>query len=203
MLNSTDINLLEPHVAANCRLFIERMADEAGYPVKITGTVRDDEYQAWCVKMKYATALTPSFHAISAGLAFDICKSGRTQAECYDDMAFWRTAGRIGEEMGFTWGGRWTRFTDMPHFQWDEHGKYTGNMIRWGYRPAPMPLWEDIMTGEQIYGKLNEYLAGLPCPEWALEEYQRAVDAGITDGSNPCVMIPRYQAAIMALRSKG
>lgn len=41
-------------------------------------------------------------------------------------------------------------------------------------------------------------------PDWAKEdgEYAKAVECGITDGTNPCVFIPRYQAAIMAYRAK-
>ena len=27
------------------------------------------------------------------------------------------TAGRIGEELGLEWGGRWTKLVDRPHFQ--------------------------------------------------------------------------------------
>lgn len=61
---------------------------------------------------------------------------------------------------------------------------------------------DEEMTGEEIYNKLNEYLAGAEVPEWAKEEFEEAIAAGITDGSNPRVLIPRYQAAIMALRAK-
>lgn len=60
---------------------------------------------------------------------------------------------------------------------------------------------EDIMTGEEIYKALNDYLKTLPAPEWAQEELQEAIEAGITDGTRPMQMIPRYQAAIMALRA--
>lgn len=61
---------------------------------------------------------------------------------------------------------------------------------------------EETMTGEQIYNELTEYTASLPVPEWAEEELAEAVASGITDGSNPCGLIPRYQAAIMALRAQ-
>ncbi len=65
-----------------------------------------------------------------------------------------------------------------------------------------MSLKEDEdMTGEEIYRKLNEYLDTKPVPGWAREELQEAIDRGITDGTNPTRLIPRYQAAIMALRA--
>ena len=60
---------------------------------------------------------------------------------------------------------------------------------------------EDDMTGEEIYTKLNEYLMDTPAPDWAQEELQEAIDAGITDGTRPMQLIPRYQAAIMAHRA--
>lgn len=77
------------------------------------------------------------------------------------------------------------------------HIKYVKAFIR------PRCLWEDddTMTGEEIYTALQEYLATQEIPEWAMAEYKAAVEAGITDGTTPCALIPRYQAAIMALRA--
>lgn len=60
---------------------------------------------------------------------------------------------------------------------------------------------EENMTGEQIYKKLNEYLDGQPAPEWAKAELDEAVALGITDGTRPMELVPRYQAAIMAKRA--
>ena len=60
---------------------------------------------------------------------------------------------------------------------------------------------DDTMTGEEIYNALNEYLRAQNCPDWAKGELQEAVDLGITDGSRPMELIPRYQAAIMAKRA--
>lgn len=60
---------------------------------------------------------------------------------------------------------------------------------------------EDIMTGKEIYDALQGYLAEQPVPYWAKAELQEAVDLGITDGSRPMELIPRYQAAIMAKRA--
>ena len=57
------------------------------------------------------------------------------------------------------------------------------------------------MTGEEIVRKINEYTSTLKVPDWAKRELQEAVELGITDGSNPTGLIPRYQAAIMAERA--
>lgn len=60
---------------------------------------------------------------------------------------------------------------------------------------------EDSMSGEEIYQKLNEYLKKQPAPGWAKKELAEAVKLGITDGETPMELVPRYQAAIMALRA--
>jgi hypothetical protein len=60
---------------------------------------------------------------------------------------------------------------------------------------------EENMTGEEIYKKLTEYLRCQGIPSWAVEEFSEAVDMGITDGTNPMELVPRYQAAIMARRA--
>lgn len=61
------------------------------------------------------------------------------------------------------------------------------------------------LTDEQAYSilaKANRHAATLPLPDWADEEYSAAVEKGITDGENPMQLVPRYQAALMAYRSK-
>lgn len=68
------------------------------------------------------------------------------------------------------------------------------------------PYEEDEMTQAEFDKMLENYLerqAEKQIPSWAAEEYQEAIDAGITDGTRPQAFIPRYQAAIMALRAKG
>ena len=60
------------------------------------------------------------------------------------------------------------------------------------------------MTDKQAYAllvKAQSYAATLEAPGWAKDELQEAVNAGITDGHNPMVLIPRYQSAIMAKRA--
>lgn len=59
------------------------------------------------------------------------------------------------------------------------------------------------MTGEEIYIELQNYLKEQKLPDWAKKEIEEAKALGITDGTNPMQLIPRYQAAIMAKRAKG
>lgn len=147
MLNSRDINLLRTDVAAACRRLIDLAAAE-GWKVLVTNTVRDDEYQA-SLYAKGRTApggivtnsKVPTFHSDKAGLAFDICQNIKGQE--YSNNAFWQAVGRIGKQLGFTWGGDWKSIVDKPHFQWDEHGKYTGTMVRNGQLPPMMKIKDE------------------------------------------------------------
>ncbi len=69
-----------------------------------------------------------------------------------------------------------------------------------GFRNDVKERMED-MTGEEIVKRINEYTASLPVPDWAEAELKEAVELGITDGTNPMGLIPRYQAALMAKRA--
>lgn len=147
MLRSREIDRLRPDVAANCRAFLALCKAE-GLPVLVTETVRDLEYQASLYAQgrtkpgKIVTQQkTPSFHWEKVGLAFDICKN--VKGHEYDDAAFFRRCGAIGKRMGFTWGGDWKSMVDLPHFQWDDGGKYTAAMVRKGKLPRTMPLWKE------------------------------------------------------------
>ena len=93
---------------------------------------------------------------------------------------------------------------------WDTTGKYCPGLIGWNIDSGDDSAWlafkaklkeADDMTGEEIYTKLNEYLTEQEAPDWAQDELQEAIDMGITDGTRPMQLIPRYQAAIMAKRA--
>jgi len=55
---------------------------------------------------------------------------------------------------------------------------------------------------DQLLNRMNARLKDQTVPEWAEKDLAEAVTLGITDGKNPCCLIPRYQAAIMAKRAK-
>lgn len=67
-------------------------------------------------------------------------------------------------------------------------------------RPFDILKEDDTMTGEEIYNKLNEYMNSLKMTREVEVEYNEAVAAGITDGTNPGGLTTRWQAAIMTLR---
>jgi peptidoglycan L-alanyl-D-glutamate endopeptidase CwlK len=154
MRNSRDIGQLRSDVAANCRIFLTR-CKAAGLNVLVTGTVRDQEQQDVYYE-KGTGRKTVSFHKEGVGLAFDICKN--VKGEEYSDLDFFKKCAVIGEEMGFTWGGRWKSRVDMPHFQWDDGGKYSDADVIAGRYPPPMPLWEEEkpMTVEEAKAIVKE-----------------------------------------------
>lgn len=206
MINSRDVKDLRADVRANCEVFLAE-CKAAGLPVIITQTLRDNEYQA-TLYAKGRTApgsivtnsRTTTFHG--AGLAFDIAKNIRGQE--YADTAFFYKCAEIGKRIGFSWGGDWKSFVDLPHFQWDGGGiyKHTNTPV--------MPLYEDdIMNVEKLTdadilalaNRIQAVLAKQPQGGEIARELEEAVALGITDGSNPKAFVTRAQAAVMAKRA--
>ena len=211
MLNSRDIDLLRPDVAANCHLWVERCR-AAGLNVLVTNTVRDREYQAYLYEQGrtrpggiVTNSPVPTFHADTSGLAFDFCKN--VKGHEYDDRDFFREAAAIAKEMGFSWGGDWKSFVDLPHIQWDDGKRYTDSDIKAGRYPPVMPLWEETMSEQQFYEMFLQamatYTKKLESKEvsaWAKEDWERAVEAGLFDGSMPQAPLTREQAAAIIAR---
>jgi len=91
---------------------------KVGYPVLITGTVRDDEYQLECYRKGTGGKPPATFHSVKAGLAFDICQN--VKGKEYNDPKFWAAVSVIGKKLDLP-GRRLDGFVDKPHFQWDQH----------------------------------------------------------------------------------
>lgn len=51
------------------------------------------------------------------GLAVDIVFKDEKGNWTWSDSCDWNGLGTIGELFGFSWGGKWSRFPDLPHFQ--------------------------------------------------------------------------------------
>lgn len=183
MLNSREIDRLRPDVAANCRKWME-LCKDAGLNVLVTQTVRDREYQEYLYAQGrtrpgsiVTNGRTPTFHADTAGLAFDFCKN--VKGHEYDDNAFFHKAAAIAKGMGFSWGGDWKSFVDMPHIQWDNVGEWTSKMILSGKLPPEMPRCgeKEQEETEVRYNTVQE------CPEWARKTIQKLVDKGYINGN--------------------
>ena len=200
MYHSRDIADLRADVRANCVIFLD-LCKEAGLPVLITETVRDDEYQRYLAANGYAskTATRPTFHSVKAGLAFDICKN--VKGHEYDDLLFFDRCGQIAKQVGFSWGGDWKSFPDKPHIQWDAHGKYTGSMILAGKYPPEM---EEYMYQATFNKMADAYLAQLRTKSvstWAKDDWEKAKKDKITDGTAPQGLITRQEVVTMINRA--
>lgn len=185
MRHSRDIGDLRADVAENCRALLA-LAGKRGLRALVTETVRDDAYQKMLAEKGYAAkgAVTPSFHAEHAGLAFDICKNEKGHE--YDDPVFFERMGALGKKVGFSWGGDWKSFPDRPHFQWDANGAYTGAMVRARRYPPLMPRFkEEEMTQQEFNERIEAYFRSLaqrgPAP-WSAEARAWAEQTGLIAG---------------------
>lgn len=214
MINSRSLDDLRPDVRINVEQLLDECARQ-GLRVLITQTLRDDEYQATLYaqgRTRPGQIITNSkvttFHG--RGLAIDFCQDIKGQE--YSDPAFFLAVATIAKHMGFSWGGDWKTFPDRPHLQWDDHGKWSGSLLRAGILPPKMPLYrvqkakmeEDTMTGKQIYDALIEYLNGLPTSEYAREASKRGIKSGLfKDGDkdglidNPRAPVTRQDLALV------
>lgn len=202
MFHSNELKYLRADVRVNCEKFLA-LCKEAGLKVKVTQTVRDDAYQKYLVSKSYASkkATRPTFHSVKAGLAFDICKNVRGHE--YDDATFFALCGQIGKQVGFSWGGDWKKFPDRPHFQWDNHLRWTGSMILAGKYPPEM---EEYMTQSDFNKMMDTYLAQRRAEKnpstWAKDTWELAKKQGITDGSSPHGLCTREEVVALIERSR-
>ena len=200
MYHSRDIADLRADVRANCVIFLD-LCKEAGLPVLITETVRDDEYQRYLAANGYASkkATRPTFHSVKAGLAFDICKN--VKGHEYDDLSFFDRCGQIAKQVGFSWGGDWKSFPDKPHIQWDAHGKYTGSMILAGKYPPEMEEYMDQATFNKMADAYLAQLRTKTVSTWAKDDWEKAKKDKITDGTAPQGLITRQEVVTMINRA--
>lgn len=197
MLNSRDISLLRDDVEVNVRKWIE-LCKANGLNVLVTQTVRDKEYQEYLYaqgRTRPGSIVTngrvPTFHADTVGCAFDFCKN--VKGHEYDDNAFFAKAAALAKGMGFSWGGDWKSFVDMPHIQWDNHGEWTSAMIRAGKLPPKMPKWEkkkeededmDIERFKELFREMRKDLQDNDAANWSEEAREWAVKSGLVTGAS-------------------
>lgn len=119
-----------PTLERACAEFLRRCNLKGLHP-KITQTYRSAEYQKSLYNQGRTTAgkivtnldgyKSKSPHQYR--IAFDICKNVKGQE--YSDTGFFKACGAIWVSMGGIWGGNWTSFVDMPHFEFTDGKGYT------------------------------------------------------------------------------
>ncbi len=126
MINSRNLNDLLPVVQAKAEAFIKACADQ-GIDVLITSTYRDSESQ----NALYAQGRTApgarvtnaragqSWHNWHCAFDFVPVVNGKAQ---WNDLVTFDRCGKIAEDVGLEWAGRWTSFKELAHCQ------FTGGM---------------------------------------------------------------------------
>lgn len=124
MINSRDINQLNPNVASLCNQFIAK-CKEQNIDVIITSTYRDYESQDALYKQGRTTSGVKvtnakggqSYHNFR--VAFDFCPIVGGKAQ-WSDTATFTKCGVIAESLGLEWAGRWLKFKELAHCQYTE-----------------------------------------------------------------------------------
>lgn len=119
------------------------------------------------------------------GVAVDFCQNIRGQE--YSDTAFFENVATIAKHLGFTWGGDWKGFRDMPHLEYTKFmpGSSTSWLVRtYGTPEAFRQTWDQNgdeldMTKEQL---LSVEGTGDQPSEWAREATEWAKANGIVNG---------------------
>ena len=121
MINSRDIKELHPKVASLCLALI-RQCEQEGIDLLITSTYRDAESQ----NALYAQGRTAagkkvtnakagqSFHNYRVAFDFVPIVNGKAM---WNDKALFNRVGIMGEKIGLTWSGRFSKFPELAHFQ--------------------------------------------------------------------------------------
>jgi peptidoglycan L-alanyl-D-glutamate endopeptidase CwlK len=95
--------------------------EQEGFPVFITSTLRTFYEQTELYaqgRTKPGPIVTYAQGGESRhnhGLAFDVAFVRPAGEDVFEGP--WEQVGAIGRELGLEWGGDWTSFIDMPHFQ--------------------------------------------------------------------------------------
>lgn len=183
------IDDLLPYARVACRLFLKRCREE-GLNIFITETYRSQERQNRLYEQgrtkpgPIVTWTKTSRH--TKRTAWDIACKG---SDPYN-IRILNRAGEIGKALGLIWGGDWMP-PDRPHFEVKKNWK--------------APKEDEEMTQEQFNRMMDSYLeerGRLPVSGWAREEFEKAENEGIIDGTMPQAFATREQVAAMIIRSK-
>lgn len=116
------LEALEAETYKRAVALVERAA-AAGIPIKVIETHRTRERQAWLYASgrtregQRVTNARPGYTWHEYGRAFDVViLDGQGKAWWGAPVDRWDRLGKIGEDLGLEWGGRF-RFRDLGHFQ--------------------------------------------------------------------------------------
>jgi peptidoglycan L-alanyl-D-glutamate endopeptidase CwlK len=139
-----NLNLLYPSFAAKVSKLLE-ICRSIDIPILIYCGLRTAEEQdALYQQGRNGTGKTvtnarayESLH--NFGLAVDFCKNVKGQE--YTDEKFFLKVGEFAESLGLIWGGRWTKFKDMPHIEDRTFGDALELKKKFGNLEAFLKTW--------------------------------------------------------------
>ena len=123
MINSRNLDDLLPAVKVRVEKFLNA-AKDAGIDLLVTSTYRDNESQ----NALYAQGRTKqgrivtnakggqSFHNYRCAVDVVPLLNGKPVWDAENDI--WQKVGDFGIAAGLEWAGNWTKFREMPHFQY-------------------------------------------------------------------------------------
>lgn len=140
------------------------------------------------------------------GIAFDFYRNDG-HGLYNDSDAFFRQVGKIGKSIGLEWGGDWTSPVDKPHFQLPDWGSTPAKLkAMYGTPEKFRSTWEvEEVTQDEFNKKMDVWLsqqATKTVSDWATNDWEKAVESGITDGTSPQSFATREQVISMIMRGR-
>ena len=121
MINSRDVNDLNPTVMGQCHAFIAACKSQ-NIDVIITSTYRDNQAQQFLyaqgrtVDGPKVTHARPGQSAHNYRLAFDFCAVVNGKAE-WNNPHLYARCGALAKSVGLEWAGDWVSFPELVHCQ--------------------------------------------------------------------------------------
>ncbi len=119
MIDSRNISELNPIMKVLIEAFLHQ-AQMANIPVVITSTYRDAECQnKYFYSKPPVTQVRGNYSYHQWRVACDIVPQDDKGNPTWSprDKSLWNKLGSIGTALGLEWGGSWSGFVDLPHYQ--------------------------------------------------------------------------------------
>lgn len=185
-----NLKTLLPAAQGRFRDFLAALLD-AGLEAKIISGTRSYPEQAELYAQgrtkpgPIVTRAKPGYSNHNFGVAIDI---GLWNGKDYlEDSPLYKKAGEIGKKMGLAWGGDWSSFKDLPHFEYPtgltlaQMRQHVIDGIPILPEPAPLPGWSIIgFDGETVMEGLEAGIKGTSIVRAIAREYGGtvAIEAG-------------------------
>lgn len=96
----------------------DEYSEDTGCRAFIFEGVRSEERQEKLVaEGRSQTMQSKHIDGLAVDIWFENADNGRPIAPDDVPRDWYQALGELGEELGFTWGGRWKSLVDMPHFE--------------------------------------------------------------------------------------